>query len=169
MIGWTFQQKQTQEGSQSPTRVTSREGSYHRSYRFWRKGLNGLSFDSQPSKSGFVKREKKCGLSMHTSISTIYFLSCFLSNLSLFSFLFPMYSFVFFSYFFLPLTPPPLYCSWLPLIYHFPLWDLPLSSLNRFLAPYRYPSRTAHQLAGYPATTFAQSMLVAPLSISRKN
>ena len=106
---------------------------------------------------------------MHTSISTIYFLSCFLSNLSLFSFLFPMYSFVFFSYFFLPLTPPPLYCSWLPLIYHFPLWDLPLSSLNHFLAPYRYPSRTAHQLAGYPATTSAQSMLVAPLSISRKN
>ena len=128
-----------------------------------------MSFDSQPSKSGFVKREKKCGLSMHTSISTIYFLSCFLSNLSLFSFLFPMYSFVFFSYFFLPLTPPPLYCSWLPLIYHFPLWDLPLSSLNCFLAPYRYPSRTAHQLAGYPATTSAQSMLVAPLSISRKN
>ena len=128
-----------------------------------------MSFDSQPSKSGFVKREKKCGLLMHTSISTIYFLSCFLSNLSLFSFLFPMYSFVFFSYFFLPLTPPPLYCSWLPLIYHFPWWDLPLSSLNRFLAPYRYPSRTAHQLAGYPATTSAQSMLVAPLSISRKN
>ena len=127
-----------------------------------------MSFDSQPSKSGFVKREKKCGLSMHTSISTIYFLSCFLSNLSLFSFLFPMYSFVFFSYFFLPLTPPPLLFMATPFI-SFPLWDLPLSSLNRFLAPYRYPSRTAHQLAGYPATTSAQSMLVAPLSISRKN
>ena len=77
----------------------------------------------------------------------------------------PLFSFLIFFY----LSPPPLYCSWLPLIYHFPLWDLPLSSLNHFLAPYRYPSRTAHQLAGYPATTSAQSMLVAPLSISRKN
>ena len=130
MIGWTFQQKQTQERNQSPTRVTSREGSCHGSYTFWRNGLNGLSFYSQPSDSGFVKSERKCGLLMYASISTVYFLSCFLSNLSLFSLVFPVYSSVFYSFF--STSCLFLYYSWPPLIYRLPLWDLPLLSLNRF-------------------------------------
>ena len=89
-----------------------------------------MSFNSQPSENGFVKRERKCGLLMHTSIFTVYFLSCFLSNISLFSFLFPMYSFVFYS--FLSASCLLLYYSWLPFIYYLSLWDLPLLSLNRF-------------------------------------
>ena len=79
MIGWTFQQKQIQEGNQSPMQAISREGSCHRSYMFWRNGLNSLSFDSQLSKSGSVRRERKGGLLMHASISTVYFISYFLS------------------------------------------------------------------------------------------
>ena len=38
-----------------------------------------------------------------------------------------------------------------------------------FLAPYGHPSKTTHYPAGCPATTSTQSVLVAPLSISRQN
>ena len=39
-----------------------RKGSCHRSYTLWKNGLNALSFDSQSSESGSVKRERKGGL-----------------------------------------------------------------------------------------------------------
>ena len=62
------------------------KGSRHRSYTLWRKGLNGLSFNSQSLESGFAKRERKGGLLMHVSIPTILLsLSSFLSGLSFFS------------------------------------------------------------------------------------
>ena len=45
-------------------------GFYHKSYSFQRNGLCGLSFYLQPSESGYLKRERKGGLSMHASIPT---------------------------------------------------------------------------------------------------
>ena len=81
-----------------------KKGSCHRSYTLGRNGLNGLSFDSQSSESGSIKRERRGGLLMHASIPTVYFLSCFPSNLSSFSFVsifvsifvFVLFCFVFF-------------------------------------------------------------------------
>ena len=46
-VGFVFQQKRTQEGSQSPTLVTSRKGSCRRSYEPWKNDLNGLTFNFQ--------------------------------------------------------------------------------------------------------------------------
>ena len=63
-----------------------KKGSCHRSYTLGRNGLNGLSFDSQSSESGSIKRERRGGLLMHAYIPTVYFLSCFPSNLSSLSF-----------------------------------------------------------------------------------
>ena len=87
-----------------------KKGSCHRSYTLWRKGINGLSFDSQSLESGFVKRERKGCLLMHASIPTIHFLSLvffpvFLSFLScFFMYSFVVYSFFFFFFYFL--RPP---------------------------------------------------------------
>ena len=38
-----------------------------------------------------------------------------------------------------------------------------------FMAPYGHPSKTAHYSTSCPTTTSTQSVLVAPLSISRQN
>ena len=98
----------------------------------WRKGLRGLSFDSQSSENGFVKREGKSGLLMHVSLPTALFsLSVFLL--------------IFFSIFYLSVFSFPSILSFLPLAFFFfftvhgyplfyyqPLWDLPLLSLNYF-------------------------------------
>ena len=144
-----------------------KKGSYHRSYTLRRKGLNGLSFNCQSLENGSVKRERKCGLLMHASIPIVYFLYCFLSNLSFFSFISPC---ILFSSIisFLPLASLLPYCLWLPLLYRLPLWDLPFCPLL-FLAPYGHPSKTAHYPVSCPATTSTQSVLVAPFSISRQN
>ena len=96
-----------------------------------------MNFDSQPSKSGPVKRERKCDLLMHASIPTVYFLSYFLSNLSSFLFFF-FFSFFFhvflcfllFLFYLLRSSPFTVYGY--PFLYHLPLWDLSLLSLNRF-------------------------------------
>ena len=81
---------------------------------------------------------------MHASISTVYFLSCFPSNLSSLSFVFlcVFLCFLFFVFYFLCFSLLFLfifyllfiyYCSWLSLIYRLPLWGLPLLYLNCFL------------------------------------
>ena len=112
-----------------------KKGSYHKSYTLWRKGLNGLSFDSQSLERGSLKRERKDGLLMLVSIPIFTFFLWFsfqsfflLSHFSMNSF------FIFLFFFYLPLLPP--YCSWLspppPLLYHLSLWDLPFLSLNCF-------------------------------------
>ena len=77
-----------------------KKGSRHIGYTLWRKGLNGLRFDSQYLE--WVCQEgEKGGLLMHASIPTIHFLSLvfFLVFLSFLSCFF-MYSFVFYSFFF---------------------------------------------------------------------
>ena len=77
-----------------------KKGSCHKSFTLWRKGLNGLSFDSQSLESGSVKRERKCSLLMHVSIPTVYFLSTWFS-FQYFFFLsdFSVYSPIFYSFF----------------------------------------------------------------------
>ena len=89
-----------------------KKGSCHRSYTLWRKGLNGLSFDSQSLERGSIKRERKDGLLMLVSIPIFTFFLWFsfqsfflLSHFSMNSF------FIFLFFFYLPLLPP--YFSWL--------------------------------------------------------
>ena len=86
-------------------RVTSRESSCHRSYMFWRKGLNDLSFDSRSSKSGSIKRERKCDLCMPLFLMFTFSLVFFLIFLLLFSFVFSCIPLSFFS---TSCIPPPL-------------------------------------------------------------
>ena len=71
-----------------------KKGSYHKSYTLWRKGLNGLSFDSQSLECGSIKRERKDGLLMLVSIPIFTFF--LLSQFSMYSF------FVFLFFFYLP-------------------------------------------------------------------
>ena len=108
-----------------------KKGSCHKSFTLWRKGLNGLSFDSQSLESGSVKRERKCSLLMHASIPTVYFLSPWFSFQYFFLFSdFSVYSSIFILSF-LPL-PSPLYCSWLPFFIPSTIVGFTLFSLNCF-------------------------------------
>ena len=71
--------------------------------------------------------------------------------------------------YFLLFFPPPFTIHGYPILYHLQLWDLPLLSPQPFLASCGHLSKIAHSLACYLAITFAQSVLVAPFSIFRKN
>ena len=108
-----------------------KKGSCHRSYTLGRNGLNGLSFDSQSSESGSIKRERRGGLLMHVFIPTVYFLSPWFSFQYFFLFSdFSVYSSIFIISF-LPLSSP-LYCSWLPLFIPSTIVGFTLCSLNCF-------------------------------------
>ena len=86
-----------------------KKGSRHIGYTLWRKGLNGLRFDSQYLE--WVCQEgEKGGLLMHASIPTIHFLSLVFSYIPLFSILS--------SSFFSTSSIPPFHCSWLPPFYN---------------------------------------------------
>ena len=125
-----------------------KKGSCHRSYTLWRKGLNGLSFDSQSLERGSIKRERKDGLLMLVSIPIFTFFLFWFSFQSFFLLShFSMYSFfVFLFFFYLPLLP--LYCSWLST----PSPPFIPSIIVRFtifvpqllLVPYGYPSKPTH-------------------------
>ena len=85
-----------------------RKCSCHRSYTLWKKGLNGLSFDSQSSESGYVKRERNRSLLMHAFVPTIHipsliFFPVFLSILS--NFVRVCFYFLFSLFFLSPLHP----------------------------------------------------------------
>ena len=96
-------------------------------------------------------------------------------------FTFSLVSFIIFPSFllFFPCIPLFSILSFLPLASSFTIHDHPYISFaivgftpfvpQPFLAPYGHPSRTTHQLVGCLATTSAQNVLVAPLSISRQN
>ena len=85
--------------------VTLAKGSCHRSYSLWRKVLSDLSFDLQSSKSGSVKRERKCDLCMPLLL-LLYFLYGGLFTIFVFSLLY--------SFLLLAFLPSPFYHSWLP-------------------------------------------------------
>ena len=96
-----------------------KKGSCHRSYTLWRKGLNGLSFDSQSLECGSIKRERKDGLLMLVSIPIFTFFLFWFSFQSFFLLShFSMYSFFVFLFFF-----------YLPQL---------------LLVPYGYPSKPTH-------------------------
>ena len=124
-----------------------KKGSRHIGYTLWRKGLNGLRFDSQYLEWVCQEGEKRwsinaCLYSYH-SLS----LSCFLSGLSFFSLLFfhVFLCFLFFLLLFFLLPPSPLF-----IVHGYPLFitsaivGFTLFVPKLFLAPYRYPSRTTH-------------------------
>ena len=117
-----------------------KKGSCHRSYTLWRKGINGLSLNSQSLENGSIQRERKCGLLMHASIPIIHFLSLvffpvFLSFLSSFF----VYSFVLFFhllFLFSKSSIPPFHCSQLPpfyTIYHCGIYHFFLPTVLGFL------------------------------------
>ena len=83
-------------------------------------------------------------------------------------FLSPCFLFSILSYFLLFL-PSPFYCSWIPPF--IPSVNVGFTPFvpQPFLASCGHLSRTAHSLAGCPAITSTQSVLVAPLSISKQN
>ena len=126
-----------------------KKGSCHRSYTFWRKGLNGLNFDSQSSESGCAKRERKDSLLIDASILTVHFLSLWFSSQSffLFSLVFPCVPFLFplLSFLLPPLHPSiPFHCSWLPLFIPSAIVRFTIFVPQLLLAPYGYPFRIAH-------------------------
>ena len=163
-MGWAFQQKWTQQGNQSPMQVTLAKGSCHRSYSLWRKVLSDLSFDLQSSKSGSVKRERKYGLLMHTSIPIALF-----SLWSSFSLFFIFLCFLFSILFLLLAFFCSPYCSSLPPFILPAIIEFTSFVPQPFLASCGHFSRTAHYPVGYPVITSTQSVLVAPLSISKQN
>ena len=143
-----------------------KEGFCHRSSHFGKNDLNGLSFDYQSLREWVYQEGEKNVV--YWCMPLFYHLySSGFSVRSLFSF-FSFLSFLSFYLSFLPFL--------LPFIVHsYPLFRLSamvgftIFSYQLFLAPYGYPSRTVHWPAGYSATTIAQSVLVAPLSILRQN
>ena len=93
-----------------------------------------MSFNSQSSESGSFKRERKGCLLMYASISTALLSLQFSFDLPFFSFCLSEFSFPsILPFLSLPFFLPPLFTVHGYLfLYHLPLWDLPLLSLNRF-------------------------------------
>lgn len=108
------------------------------------------------------------------SIDVCLYSYCFTFSLVFFSHLvfLPFLSLSVFSllYFFLLLAFFPLfYCSWLPPFIPSVIVGFTPFVSQPFLASYGHLSKTAHSSTSCPAITFAQSVLVAPLSISKQN
>ena len=102
-------------------------------------------------------------------LQLLYFLSGFIFSLSLSTFSF---SLCVFSSLFFPtscFSCLPFYCLWLCPFIPSAIVGFTFFVHQPFLASCEHLSRTTHSLAGCLAITFAQSVLVAPLSISREN